>query len=83
ARAIDLAAELDRATEIRALPFDEFTQADEVFTATTGGGPAPVVEVDGRIFSNGAPGATSRALIEAYHARRLDPAFRTEISYQS
>ncbi|MEM9737423.1 MAG: aminotransferase class IV, partial [Pseudomonadota bacterium] len=80
---IDLAAEMDLATEIRALPFDEFTQADEVFTATTGGGPAPVVEVDGRIFSNGAPGATSRALIEAYHARRLDPAFRTEISYQS
>ncbi|MEM1316311.1 MAG: aminotransferase class IV [Pseudomonadota bacterium] len=52
--------------EARPLPREEFMEADEVFLSTSGGGPVPIVEVDGRVFGNGAPGTKTLALKSAY-----------------
>ena len=45
---------------------DAFLNADEVFTATTAGGPVPVTRVDGRILGNDAPGKITKDIIAAY-----------------
>ena len=63
---LELAEGLGFAAEARALPLAELLEADEVFLSTTGGGPTPVVEVDGRVFGNGAPGPAATALRRAY-----------------
>lgn len=63
---LELAAAQGFATETRAIPLEELLEADEVFLSTTGGGPAAVTEVDGRIFGNGAPGPVATALRAAY-----------------
>ena len=55
--------------------------ADEVFLSTTGGGVVPVTKVDGRIFSNGAPGPVVSQLRETYHDWRMQPRFREEVAY--
>lgn len=77
---IEVAAELGLGTEIRALPHGELLEAEEVFTATTGGGIAPVVRVDDRTYGNGAPGETTTALKARFDAWRMDPAYRTPVN---
>ncbi|MEO1688731.1 MAG: aminotransferase class IV, partial [Pseudomonadota bacterium] len=54
---MELAEALGLRVEARALPLEELLEADEVLLSTTGGGPTPVTEVNGRVFGNGAPGA--------------------------
>lgn len=63
---MELAEALGLRVEARALPRDEFLEADEVFLSTSGGGPVPITEVDGRVFGNGAPGPKTLALKAAY-----------------
>ncbi|MEM6665806.1 MAG: aminotransferase class IV [Pseudomonadota bacterium] len=78
---IELAAEGGMVYQTRDLPLSEFLEADEIFTCTTGGGPAPVVQVDDRSFSNGAAGPVTARLSAAYWARVADPAFRSPVEY--
>ncbi len=45
---------------------EEFLNADEIFTATTGGGPVVVTRVNHRIFGNDAPGEVTTQIIKTY-----------------
>ena len=63
---LELAAAAGLPTEVRAVPMAEALEADEVFLTSSGGGPAGVVEIDGRTFSNGAPGPVTTLLRAAY-----------------
>ena len=79
---LELAAEAELTTEIRALPIAELLQADEVFLSTSGGGVIPVARINDRSFSNGRPGPTATRLRASYFDRLTDPAYRTEIAYE-
>lgn len=63
---LELAESLGLRTEVRPVPMAEVWEADEVFLTSSGGGPAAVAEIDGRLFSNGAPGPVATRLREAY-----------------
>ncbi|MEM9012069.1 MAG: aminotransferase class IV [Pseudomonadota bacterium] len=78
---LEICADLGIATEVRALPHAELMEADEVFLSSSGGGPIPVSRIDGRIFSNDAPGPISRQLRETYWQWIQRPDFREDISY--
>ncbi|MCL5777463.1 aminotransferase class IV [Limibaculum sp. FT325] len=78
---LEAAAELGIPAEVRDLPLAEFIEADEVFTATTAGGPVPVVQVDGRVYGNGAPGPASEALRARYWEMTRRPALRDQVAY--
>ncbi|MEO0762659.1 MAG: aminotransferase class IV [Pseudomonadota bacterium] len=76
---LEAAAEAGIPTEIRDLPVAEFREADEVFTATSGGGVAPVTRLDTRILGNGAPGPVTQRLTEAYWAMTRRPDLREPV----
>lgn len=78
---LDIAAELGVTAELRALPFSEFLESEEVFITTSGGGVAPVTRIDDRIFSNDAPGPLTTKLHTAYFEWAARPENRTEIRY--
>lgn len=78
---IEIAGELGMKVEERPLPIEEFYEADEVFTATTGGGVSPVTKVNERVFSNGAPGAKSQEIANAYQEWLKRPQLRDEVTY--
>lgn len=78
---LEIAAELDMVSEVRTLPLAEFMEADEIFTATTGGGPVAVIKVDDRHFSNGAPGPVTQRIRARYWQWIADPRLRDEIAY--
>ncbi len=63
---LEVCSELGVPAEVRALPVQEFMEADEVFTVTTGGGPVSVTKVDDRVFSNGAPGEMVLQIAQRY-----------------
>lgn len=81
ATVMEIACAEGLAVEARPLPLDELMEADEVFLATTGGGVTPVRRVDGRVFSNDAPGPVTMRLRAAYHAERMKPEHRTPIPF--
>ncbi len=81
--ALEIATELELPTEIRALARDEFLQADEVFLTTSGGGVVPVVSIDDRLFSNGAPGTVTIRIRDRYRVWMTRPELREEIAYAS
>lgn len=64
---LDMAAARGLTVETRALPLEEFWQADEVFLSSSGGGVIPVTKVDDRHFSNGAPGPIARQMRADYY----------------
>ncbi|MEM6439614.1 MAG: aminotransferase class IV [Pseudomonadota bacterium] len=78
---MELAESLGLQVEARALPLEEFLEADEVFLSTTGGGPAPIVDVNGRVFGNGAPGTRTLALKEAYRRWLTEGPEREPVNY--
>jgi branched-chain amino acid aminotransferase len=78
---IEIARAKGLTVEERALPFDEFLQADEVFLSSSGGGVIPVVRVDAHSFSNGAPGPAARMLRSTYFEWLEEPRFRSPIRY--
>ena len=49
---------------------DDLREADEAFICSTAGGIMPVVKVDDRVLSNGAPGPLSAKLRELYWTKR-------------
>ena len=78
---LELAETLGYPVEIRPLPFEELLEADEVFLATTGGGVTPVVGINDRTFSNGAPGPETRQLSEAYWGLHDEGRYSTPVRY--
>jgi branched-chain amino acid aminotransferase len=78
---LEICAEQGIATEARAIPLDEFLEADEVFLSTSGGGAVPVTRVDDRIFSNGAPGRIAGAIRVAYWKWTMRGDLRQSIAY--
>ncbi|MEM6677093.1 MAG: aminotransferase class IV [Pseudomonadota bacterium] len=81
ATVLEAAAEAGIETAVRDLPLAEFLEADEVFTATSGGGPVAVVRIGERIFGNGAEGPVTARLRTAYWQMTQRPAFRTPVAY--
>ncbi len=78
---LELCAELGLETEVRAIRLDEFLELDEVFTATTAGGVAPVARINDRIFSNDAPGPVTRRIAETYETWLDRPELRQPVRY--
>ncbi|MEO1724211.1 MAG: aminotransferase class IV [Pseudomonadota bacterium] len=78
---LEAAAEAGVATAVRDIPLDEFLEADEIFTATSGGGPVAVVRVGDRVYGNGAEGPVTARLREAYWAMTRRDALRTPVDY--
>ena len=78
---LELCAELDLKTDVRPIPLSELMESDEVFTATTGGGVAPVTRVNERVFSNDAPGPTTKRISETYLSWFDRPEFRQPVTY--
>jgi len=78
---MELAEAAGLRVEARALPMEELLEADEVLLSTTGGGPTPVVEVNGRTFGNGAPGARTLELREAYWRWMREGPEREPVAY--
>ncbi|MHA1527873.1 MAG: aminotransferase class IV [Alphaproteobacteria bacterium] len=78
---LEICAEAGIATEVRALPVAELLEADEVFLSTTAGGPVPVIRIDERIFSNGAPGPVARRIRDAYWRWMKRSELRQEVDY--
>lgn len=70
-------------TETRALPLDEFWQADEVFLSSSGGGVIPVAQVDDRYFSNGSAGERALDLRKRYFDWISQDRFRTPVAAPS
>jgi len=73
ATVLEVCAEIGLGTEVRALPVAEAMEADELFTATSGGGVAPVTRLDERIFGNGAPGPLTLEIARRLGERRRRP----------
>lgn len=67
--------------EVRDVSTGEVLAADEVFISSSGGGPTPIVQVNDRIYQNGAPGPVTERIRDTYFAWRADGALRTEIDY--
>ncbi len=63
---LEICANLDLPHKARDIRADEFLQADEIFTATTAGGPVPVTRINGRILGNDAPGPMATRITETY-----------------
>lgn len=75
----EIAREMGLREEVRALPHAELLEAEEVFTATSAGGIAPVVRVNGRTYGNGAPGVVTREIMARFDAFRMRPENRTPV----
>jgi branched-chain amino acid aminotransferase len=78
---LEMCDEIGLTTERRPMPLEEFLEADEVWLSTTAGGVVPVTKVDGRVFSNGAPGPVARRLRTLYREWTARPAMRQEVAY--
>ncbi len=63
---LEICAELGLPHAARDITADEFLNADEIFTATTAGGPVPVTRINGRILGNDAPGPIAMQITETY-----------------
>lgn len=78
---LEIADALGIASEVRDVTVAEFLAADEVFITSSGGGPIPIVQVNDRIYANGAPGAITAKIRETYIHWRADGRMRTPIDY--
>lgn len=78
---LEMAREIGLQTETRALPLEEFLEADEVFLSSSGGGVLPITRVDERVFGNGAPGPVASRLRALYRDWTGRAEHRTEIAY--
>jgi branched-chain amino acid aminotransferase len=78
---IDICRERGTPIEVRPLSRAEFLEADEVFLSSTAGGLMPVTRLEDRILGNGAPGAMTMKLREAYWARHRDIRDCTPVAY--
>jgi branched-chain amino acid aminotransferase len=78
---LEICAKLNLPHQVRNVSADEFLQADEVFTATTAGGPVPVTRVNGRILGNDAPGPIAASIMQTYWDWHKRPDLINPINY--
>ena len=78
---LELCSELGLKTEVRPIALSEFMESDEVFTATTGGGVAPVTRINDRVFSNDAPGPETKRISDTYQCWFDRPEYRQPVTY--
>lgn len=79
---MEICAELGVPCEARDIPRDVFLDADEVFTATTAGGPVPVTRVNGRILGNDSAGPITAKVLETYWAWHGRADLNTKVNYK-
>ena len=63
---LEICAALDIPCAVTNISEEAFMNAEEVFTATTAGGPVPVTRVNGRIFGNDTIGPLTAKIINTY-----------------
>lgn len=63
---LEICAELGLPHAVKDITADEFLSAEEVFTATTAGGPVPVTRVNKRILGNDTPGPIAEKITQTY-----------------
>ena len=63
---LEICAALDIPCAATDISEEAFMNAEEVFTATTAGGPVPVTRVNGRIFGNDAIGPLTAKILHTY-----------------
>ncbi|MEL7114850.1 MAG: aminotransferase class IV [Pseudomonadota bacterium] len=80
---LEICKEIGLTTEVRALPEEEFLDADEVFISTSGGGAVPITRVNDRTFGNGAPGPTAQKISDTYWDWTKRDAHMTKIDYNA
>jgi branched-chain amino acid aminotransferase len=80
---LEICAELGLPHQIRDIEADEFLQADEIFTATTAGGPVPVTRINQRIMGNDAPGPIARQITDTYWDWHKRADLITSIEYKT
>ncbi len=78
---MEICADLGVACETRDIPRDAFLGADEVFTATTAGGPVAVTRVNGRILGNDVAGPVTAQVLETYWAWHQRADLNTTVDY--
>ena len=78
---LELAAGLNARVEVRRVRREELAAADEVFLSSSGGGVLPIVQVDDRIFGNGAIGPVAEKLAALYWDWTRRDSHRTAIPY--
>ena len=78
---LEIADALGLPKQVRDMPVAEFLEADEVFVSTSGGGPTPIIQVNDRIYGNGAPGPITERIRQTYVDWRADGPLRTPINY--
>lgn len=76
----DLAAEIGAPCHAGDYVPEHLHEADEVFICSTAGGIMPVIKVDDRVLSNGAPGALSMKLHSLYWEKRAAGWLGTPVS---
>jgi branched-chain amino acid aminotransferase len=65
---MEICAELGLPCEARDIPHEAFLNAEEVFTATTAGGPVAVTRINERILGNDVAGPITTQIIASYWA---------------
>lgn len=78
---LEMARESGLTCEERALPLEEFLEADEVLLSSSGGGVLPITRVDERVFGNGVPGPVAQRLNALYWTWTRRPDLRVEVAY--
>ena len=78
---IEICSELGYPCEARDINVSEFLDADEIFTATTAGGPVPVTKANTRILGNGKIGPISEAIMKTYWDWHKQDKYLTPIDY--
>lgn len=78
---LEVCAELNLPHEVKDITADEFLLADEVFTATTAGGPVSVTRVNKRILGNDAPGPVAQKITQTYWEWHEHDEFTEVIDY--
>ena len=78
---VEIAQTLGLRVEIVLLPRAELLSADEVFISSFAGGVIPLVNVEGKVFSNSFCGPVTKTINSTYWAWKRQPEYRTEITY--
>jgi branched-chain amino acid aminotransferase len=78
---LEICCHLGLPFEVRDVSKDEFLASDEVFIASSAGGPTPITQVNDRIYGNGAPGPVTEMIKAHYIQWRAEGPFLTPIHY--
>ena len=78
---MQIAADQGLTVEERDIPAAELFAAEEAMFSTSAGGVMPVTEVDGRPVGSGVLGPVTKAIVDEYWRRRVNPDYAEKVSY--